>query len=145
VELLEARLTPGKITEPWAMAGPGLGSVLVGGGPATGSVNNDNVGPGLHEKDNFVSMDVRFNFLGLIDVQFLVENTDGVSEYKFEVVAQNNTPVDFRSFEFKLGFGIWSFEHDDFILSGDADNLDFDWPNKDPVRWTPFFGPLDAL
>jgi hypothetical protein len=134
VEVLEDRLTPGKITGPSVVAGPGLGSVQILAS-ANGGLNNDNVGGGPHAKDNFVSEDVRFSFVGLIDQEFFVDNTDGVTEYWFEVNVTNNTLVDFQSMQCFLGFGFWTPQFDDFVLSPDGDRLDFDWPDKDP---TPF-------
>lgn len=125
LEQLEARDRPGVIASMNAPVGPGLGAARVVAS-ATNKPNNDNVGAG--NKDNFYSHDVSFGTSGIIDREYVVTNSNGTSEYRFEDVVVNNTGNDLVWFHWELGFGTGA----NFERRG-TPALDMDWPDQDPT------------
>jgi hypothetical protein len=114
--------------------GPGLGTVqIIASGRS--APNNDNVGA-IGAKDNFFSMQVEYDFRALIDMQWEVENSNGVSEYWLAIEVFNRSNQNWGAFTFKLGFGHWTAFADNFQPSLLTDNLDFDTPNQDPTPFT---------
>ena len=109
-----------------AGTGPGLGTVSV---PAivTVNVNNDNVDSGDDLDNNILVPIKRFNANGNIDIQFEVDPTDGITEYKVIENVDNNTGVDWSGYNMYLGFGVG----DKFVPSPADDGLDFDYPEFD--------------
>ncbi len=102
LEELEARTCPGVIASMNPAVGPGLGLAnVVNFG--TRAQNNDNVGAG--NKDNFYSHDVVFAKADIIDREYVVTNSSGTSEYRFEDQISNNTGNDLVWFHWELGFG----------------------------------------
>jgi hypothetical protein len=130
LEALEPRIVPGVIVE---LPPPGYDSV---GGPGFGFAqvvaqgttkkNNDNVGK-VGQKQNWVSNDVNFAKVDYIDRVFQVENSKGVTEYRFEDQVFNLTGKPWIGFHYELGFGTGA----NFKRSTTA--LDMDWPDRDPT------------
>lgn len=107
-------------------AGPGLGTVAV---PAIVTVmpNNDNV-PDPQKLDNNIFVPIkRFDHNGIIDIEFFVSPSSGVTEYQVFESVDNNTGVDWSSYQMVLGYGLGA----NFAKSGAGDGLDFDAPTYD--------------
>jgi hypothetical protein len=126
--LSAAPVLAGIITAPPApiAVGPGLGTVAV---PAiiTVNPNNDNVpNPQLGDNNIFVPIK-RFDHVGGIDIEFFVQPSDGVTEYKVFESVDNNTGVPWSSYRMVLGYGLGA----NFQPSGPGDGLDFDIPHMD--------------
>ena len=105
-----------------AGTGPGLGTVDV---PViiTIATNNDNVAG-----NNIIVPIKRFDSTDIIDMQFNVEDTNGVTEYQFFEAVDNNSGENWISYSIQLGFGVG----DAFAPSSADDGLDFDHPGHDP-------------
>ncbi len=106
-----------------------LGSVT-GGGTATvtpiitGAQNNDNA---TFVGGNIVVASTVVNTNQPIDIVFLVDNTDGVTEYYLAGGVSNNTGLGIIAYTFELGFGTGL----DFSREPTDDGLDFDTPDED--------------
>jgi hypothetical protein len=105
-----------------------LGTVAV---PAiiTVQANNDNV-PDLdpNKLDNNIFVPIkRFDHLGYIDLEFFVAPSDGVTEYSVFESVDNNTGVNWSSYQMQLGYGLGA----NFVKSLAGDGLDFDAPDYD--------------
>lgn len=106
--------------------GPGVGAVTVAI-IVTLNPNNDNVDD-EDDEDNNISVPVkRFDHTGYIDIEFLVEDTDGTTEYELIESIDNNTFVNWSSYEMYLGFGVGG----EFDKAEGDDGLDFDDPDYD--------------
>lgn len=102
--------------------GPGLGSVVIPAILHQTDNNDDQTG----SADNNITVQTkRFDHTGYIDIEFHVEDTNGVSEYSIvEFIDNNVLPiVDWTQFHMYLGFGVG----DDFEISPSGDGLDFDY------------------
>jgi len=121
------------ISNPTA-SGPGLGTMSYNNS-YNNTPNNDNVAVSdnlLHawQKD-FWSVDY-------IDVEFLVTDSGGTTEYVFREGVNNGTGVDWTDYHLVLGYGTGG----SFVASGPGDGLDFDAPDEDSVY---DFGPFTTL
>lgn len=106
--------------------GPGLGTVAV---PAIFTVqpNNDNV-PDPNKLDNNLFVPIkRFDNPGYIDIEFFVSPSSGVTEYQVFESIDNNTGVNWSSYQMVLGYGLGA----GFQKSSAGDGLDFDAPTYD--------------
>lgn len=106
-------------------AGPGLGAanVLELATPAPNNDNSDGSAP-----INAINIDKRFDKFGYIDMQFIVSNSRGTTEYFIDDVVTNNSGVKWWDYHFELGFGLGA----GFVTSNLTDFLDFDAPDRDP-------------
>lgn len=106
--------------------GPGLGTVVV---PAIVTVqpNNDNV-PDPNKLDNNIFVPIkRFDQAGYIDIEFFVSPSNGVTEYQVFESIDNNTGINWSSYQMVLGYGLGA----GFQKSLAGDGLDFDAPTYD--------------
>src|SRR4051812_13987784 len=112
---------------PNAGTGPGLGTVAV---PVvnTFSPNNDNTNPNLPNDNNIVVPIKRFDNIGPIDIEFLVQPSAGTTEYFVFESVDNNTGVPWNTYHMILGHGTGA----GFMPSLSGDGLDFDDPNYHP-------------
>lgn len=79
--------------------------------------------------------------VGPFDMVFVVDNSEGTTEYRFFERADNSTDLSWTDFSLELGFGTG----DDFVLSNLGDLLDFDTPDRDPTPVSNVFGTLNHL
>lgn len=108
--------------------GPGMGFLNV---PIilTPSPDNDDQ-PGGPGADNNITVPLkRFDFPGYIDIEFLVSNTNGITEYKVSESVDNDTGVNWTQYRMELGYGVGAA----FVPSTGADDLDFDAPLYTPA------------
>ncbi len=105
----------------------------VGNTPAP---NNDNA---VAPSPNIIPYSIFFNSLGTLDVEFVVANSGGTTEYRFTQGLINNTGQAWAGFHFELGFGTGA----NFVRSGLSDSLDFDSPNLDPTPFSSVFTTLN--
>jgi hypothetical protein len=112
----------------------GTGSV----GPigATPEPNNDDAGPA---NPNTVPYNIFVNTLGLIEMEFVVTDSGGTTEYRFPQALFNLTSQSWTSFGFELGFGTGAA----FVQSGLGDALDFDAPDLAQAPISSAFATLD--
>jgi hypothetical protein len=116
--------------------GPGMGFVNV---PliTTPSPDNDDQ-PGGPGGDNNITVPLkRFSFPGYIDIEFLVTDTAGVTEYKLLESVDNDTGIDWAHYRMELGFGVGAA----FVRSSAGDALDFDAPLYTPAPTSSTFTP----
>jgi hypothetical protein len=90
--------------------------------------NNDNA----TGKQNYVTIDATFGNSDYIDMVFTANDSQGTSEYQFEIGVMNATPDTWVSFHFVLGFRTGN------NFTENVSGLDFDTPHRDP---TPFHSP----
>jgi hypothetical protein len=102
-------------------SGPGLGFATVAA-VVTAQANNDNVPSANGIDGNLVVPFKRFDNPDIIDIQFTVAASDGVTEYQVNEFVDNNTGVAWGSYRMLLGFGTGA----NFVLSPLNDGLDFD-------------------
>jgi hypothetical protein len=103
VKELEGRVNPGVILPPAAgihPGGPGGAYQVVAYG--VGQSNNDNDAG----KTNYVSRVLSFTARDYIDMELLVDNSQGHSEFWMEDEAVNFTAASIGAFTWELGFGI---------------------------------------
>lgn len=124
-----AETRAGNITSIGATSLPGSSTGTFGPVGATPSPNNDNIaGP----SPNAIPYSIFFNALGNgpADIEFVVVNFGGTTEYRFTTtILVNNTGTTWTGYQFELGYGVGS----NFVRSGVADSLDFDTPDRDPA------------
>jgi hypothetical protein len=147
-----APASAGTITSALPAVGPGLGFVAV---PAivTLTPDNDNV-PAAGVGDNNIVVPLkRFDNNGVIDIEFTVAPSNGVTEYVVSEFVDNNTGLPWIGYNMFLGYGVGAAFTP---LAGDG--LDFDFPTYDTPptsgafpAWAPlgedglaFFGGLHA-
>ncbi len=126
VALLAAPAAAGVIQSGTAtVSGPGLGTAFV---PAiiTPNPNNDEVPSQSPDRGdgNLIVPIKRFDFTDTIDIQFQVNSSDGVTEYKVFESVDNNTGSAWSAYTVVLGFGTGA----NFLPSTPSDLLDFDAP-----------------
>lgn len=132
--LLQSLAQAGVITGVGASTIPGTGSI----GPvgATPAPNNDNAAP----SPNAIPYSIFFNGAGLLEVEFVVANSAGTTEYQFNQFFVNNTGGAWTGFVFELGFGTGA----GFTRLASSTSLDFDLPTLDPTPASSVFPTLDA-
>jgi hypothetical protein len=117
---------------------PGLSSGSIGPLGSTPSPNNDNVsGPSPNHIPYLVTYGL--GGIGITEVEYLVVNSGGTTEYRITQSLVNNTGAMWVAMQFELGFGIGA----NFIRSSVADLLVFDIPERDPVPTSSSFPLLD--
>lgn len=116
----------GEIIGVMGVSGPGLQSSGTSSLPLfTFAPNNDNDSLGI---DNFGTYDISFGSTDYVDVEIVVSNTGGVTEYSLSGFMRNKTPDTWDKFEFILGFGTGGT-----FSTASLGDLDFDTPHKDPA------------
>jgi hypothetical protein len=135
LEEMESRVNPGALpANPiGAVAGPGLGTVtVVNFGTKGANVNDDNtVG---WPKTHFSSHDLTYAKQAYIDREYLVEDTNGTTEFNFEDNIINGTDQDWPGISITLGMDLGK---NFFPLA--VGTLDMDWPDADSGPATPGF------
>jgi hypothetical protein len=116
-------------------------SVQLPGGVSTGTIgplnstpapNNDEV-PGANP--NAIAYNLFINAPGPMDVEFVVGESGGITEYRFAQGFLNNSRGTWTGWRFELGFGTGS----EFVRSQVGDGLDFDAPSS-TLPSSPQFG-----
>ena len=121
------------ISNPTA-SGPGLVSMSYNNS-FNNTPNNDNVAV----SDNLLhAWQKDFGSIDYIDVEFLVTDSGGTTEYLFREGVNNSTGVAWTDYHLALGYGVGA----SFVPSGPGDGLDFDAPDMDSVY---DFGPFTTL
>jgi hypothetical protein len=111
------------------------GSSTIGPVGLTPAPNNDN----STASPNVIPAQVFFNNLGPLEIEFVVENSGGTTEYAFSQNFINVNTVPWLGFNFELGFGTG----DDFVPLTGGGGLDFDLPNADPLPTSSAYTVLD--
>ena len=126
--LLSAPATAGTITSVASFSLPGFSTGTLGPVGATPAPNNDNV---AGASPNVIPYSIFYNAggLGITDVEFVVTESGGTTEYRITQTLINNTGTPWTGFRYELGFGTGA----SFVRSGVADFLDFDAPDRDPA------------
>jgi hypothetical protein len=105
----------------------------VGGNPAP---NNDNSG---EASPNTFAYSIFFNSFGLAEVEYVVADSGGTTEYFISQNLVNNSRQPWSGFRFELGFGTG----ENFVRAGTEVALDFDIPDADPAPFSSVFTVLD--
>ena len=129
----------GVITSVGTFSLPGFSTGSLGVS-APASPNNDNIAAA---SPNTITYSIFFNAggLGNADLEFLVANSGGTTEYRAMhplIGVVNNTGQPWTGFRFQLGFGVGP----SFVSSTDLDALDFDTPDRDPTPSSTVFTTL---
>jgi len=114
---------------------PGFSTGNIGNLGANPAPNNDNA---TGASPNTIPYSVFHNTLGTMEVEFVVNDSGGTTEYRFTQTFINNTGQVWTGFEFELGYGLG----DAFAPSGAGDGLDFDMPDADPTPTASLFSVL---
>lgn len=88
--------------------------------------NNDEAGA---SNPNLVTYAPFYNRPGIGDLEFILTNSLGTTEYRFVNNLANISGVTWNNFRFELGFGTGA----NFVRSGAGDLLDFDIESADPA------------
>lgn len=126
----------GTITSVGATSLPGGSTATIGPVGNTPAPNNDDTSA---PSPNIIPVSIFFNAPGVADVEFVVANSGGASEYRITQTLVNNTGQAWTAFRFELGFGVG----DEFVRSGLSDSLDFDTPERGPAPSSSGFTILD--
>lgn len=95
---------------------------------ATTAPNNDNA---VVQSSNLITATAFFNTLTPFDIEFVVADSGGTTEYAFNVIPLgyvNVNTVPWEGFRFELGFGTGA----DFVPVASGAGLVFDTPTMDP-------------
>lgn len=117
-------------TTPGRVIFPGNSSGQVGPFGSNPAPNNDG---GSTPSANRISVQVFANSSGLMDIEFNVADSGGVTEYLVSQAWFNLTGQDWTGFRFELGFGVGT----SFQRSGAGDFLSFDLDNVGPLAGSP--------
>jgi PEP-CTERM motif len=101
----------------------------IGSSPAPN--NNGSSAP----SSNLINYQVFASNSGRLDVEFVVADSGGVTEYRFAQVLFNITGQPWSGFDFELGYGVGS----DFVRSAADDGLGFDLDSPAPPAGSPAF------
>ncbi|MDQ3687684.1 MAG: choice-of-anchor F family protein [Acidobacteriota bacterium] len=132
--LAEARA--GNITSIGVTSLPSNSTGTIGPVGSTPSPNNDNTAA---PSPNTIPYNIFFNSLGNLDVEYVVTNSGGTTEYRLPQTFINNTGQAWTNFRFELGFGVGA----NFVRSSLSDTLDFDTPDRDPAPFSSAFTTLN--
>ncbi len=87
--------------------------------------NNDNV---VGDSPNRLLVTQKaYNAIGPVDLEFIVMDSGGTTEYTFEEGVSNMTGIPWSAYRMELGFGVGT----SFVPSAPGDGLDFDAPDFD--------------
>lgn len=115
---------------------PGVSSSVIGPVGNTPAPNNDNA---VAASPNVVPYSVFSTAPGTLDVEFVVSDSGGATEYRFTQTLFNITGQAWVGYRFELGFGTGA----GFVASTGSDSLDFDTPDQDPAPFASGFVALD--
>jgi hypothetical protein len=120
-----------------ALPGFSTGSIGPVGGAANVAPNNDNSVP---PSPNLIPTTIFLNAggFGIIDLDFLLADSGGTTEYFHTPFVINNSGVTWTDFHFQLGFGSGA----NFVPAGAGIGLDFDTPTGDPTPTSSVFTAL---
>jgi hypothetical protein len=114
--------------------GPGAGTVgPAGSNPAP---NNDNTAA---LSPNAMSASFFFNSLQPVDIEFLVADSGGTTEYAFTDTFTNVNTLPWLGYRMELGFGTGA----NFVRVPVGAGLDFDTPTRDPQPTSSVYTDLD--
>ena len=141
VVLLWGTLAPARaatITSVSAFALPGFSTGTLGPVGNTPAPNNDNAATA---SPNTIPYTIFYNAqgVGLTDVEYVMADSGGTTEYLITQTLINNTGQTWTDFHFELGFGVGAA----FVRSVALDLLDFDTPEGDPAPASSVFALLD--
>ena len=112
---------------------PGFSTGSVGPIGANPAPNNDNAAA---QSANTIPYSIFFNSPGFAEVEYVVANSGGTTEYFIsQNLIVNNSGVAWAGFRFELGFGTGS----DFVRAPSGIALDFDLPGADPAPFSSVF------
>jgi hypothetical protein len=115
----------------WTLPGASTGTF---GPPNTGAPNNDDA-PSVNPNVLNSSVFLNAGGLGIGDVEFTTNNSDGTTEYQAIQTFINNTGTTITGFHLELGYGTGA----NFVRAGALDLIDFDTPDLTPgATATPF-------
>ena len=122
------------------LPGASTGSVGPVGGAANVAPNNDNTVP---PSPNLIPATIFLNAggFGIVDLEFLLADSGGTTEYFHTPLVVNNSGVTWTDFHFQLGFGTGA----NFVPAGAGIGLDFDTATGDPVPTSSAFTVLTHL
>jgi len=122
------------ITSASKFATPGFSTGQLNNVGLTPQPNNDDVGD---PNANVITSSVFLNNggLGLMEMEFNTQNSQGTTEYQFVQTFINNTGASITGFHIELGFGTGN----DFVRSAALDFLDFDAPDFTTPPFSTFF------
>jgi hypothetical protein len=130
------RASAGTIASIGATSFPTGSTGTIGPVGSTPAPNNDNTAA---PSPNTIPYSIFFNSPGNLDVEYVVANSGGTTEYRFTQSLINNTGQVWTGFHFELGFGVGA----SFVQSGSLDLLDFDTPDLDPTPTSSVFTTLN--
>src|SRR6476620_8879201 len=81
---------------------PGFSTGSMGPVGNTPAVNNDD---DLGASPNVIPYNVFFNSAGILETEFVLENSGGTTEYRFTQTFLNNTDPVWTGFRIELGYG----------------------------------------
>ena len=122
----------GTITAPGRTVLPGTSTGQIGPFGSNPAPNNDGSSA---PSPNLISYQVFANSSGRIEVEFMVANSGGVTEYRVGQVLFNLTGQSWAGYQFELGYGVGA----DFVRSTAADGLGFDLDSPAPAAGSPAF------
>jgi hypothetical protein len=111
---------------------PGNTTGQIGPVGSTPAPNNDGSSA---PSPNQINYQLFVNSSGRVDVEFVVADSGGVTEYRFGQVLFNLTGKPWAGFEFELGYGVGA----DFVRSTSGDRLGFDLDSPAPPAGSPAF------
>jgi hypothetical protein len=122
----------------------GFGTILAPGSGSAGPTglnpapNNDNT---VAPSANAMGANFFFTSLQPVDIEFVVANSGGTTEYFFTDIFTNVDTLPWLGFTMELGFGTGA----DFVRVPGTVGLDFDMPNGDPQPTSSVYSDLDHL
>lgn len=116
----------GTITGLGASSLPGFSTGTIGPVGNTPSPNNDN---SAVASPNVIPYSIFYNTFGTAEVEFVVVNSGGTSEYRITQTLLNTSGQVWAGLHFELGFGTGA----GFVVSTASDAVDFDIPDLDPA------------
>ena len=112
---------------------PAFSTGSVGPFGANPAPNNDNA---TTQSANTISYSIFFNSPGFAEVEYVVGNSGGTTEYFIsQNLIVNNSGVAWEGFRFELGFGTGA----DFVRAPSGIALDFDLTDADPAPFSSMF------
>ncbi|HEU0138555.1 MAG TPA: PEP-CTERM sorting domain-containing protein [Bryobacteraceae bacterium] len=129
-------LAAGTITAFGSTSIPSGSTGSIGPVGLTPAPNNDNISVA---SSNAISYNIFFNSFGTLDVEYVVSDSGGTTEYTVTQSLLNNSGQTWTGFQFVLGFGLGT----NFAPVSSLGSLDFDTPDGDPAPVSSRFSSLD--
>ncbi len=111
---------------------PGFSTGSIGPVGSTPAVNNDDA---LGPSPNVIPYSLFLNSPGGLEVEFILANSGGTTEYRFTQSFLNNTDAVWTGFRFELGYGLGA----NFVSSQLTDSLEFDFFENNSTATSPAF------